>query len=254
MKIAVVTGASSGIGKEFARRLSELHSVEEVWLVARRRERMEALAEEMGVPCRILSLDLTKREDLERYRTVLQEHQPEIRYLVNASGFGKFGGYEDLTIPDTEDMIDLNDKAVVMMTVFSLPYMKAGAHIIEMVSSASFQPLPNFSIYSATKAFLLNYSLALSEELKPRRITVTAVCPGWVRTEFFETAKRDAAPGKVKRFLFLSNPQDVVRTALVDTCAGRRLSIHGIPTKLQHIIAKVVPAPCLMKAWLWMQK
>ena len=178
MKIAIVTGASSGLGMAFVRRLDALGGLDEIWGVARRGERLEALAAELRTPMRPLALDLTRLESVETLRVLMREEAPEVAVLVNAAGFGKFGTCADLTLQETCDMIDLNCRAAAALTAAVLPYMGRGSRVLEICSSAAFQPLPGFNVYAATKAFLLRYSRALRWEAAPRGIRVTAVCPG----------------------------------------------------------------------------
>ena len=214
MKIAIVTGASSGLGMAFVRRLDALGGLDEIWGVARRGERLEALAAELRTPMRPLALDLTRLESVETLRVLMREEAPEVAVLVNAAGFGKFGTCADLTLQETCDMIDLNCRAAAALTAAVLPYMGRGSRVLEICSSAAFQPLPGFNVYAATKAFLLRYSRALRWEAAPRGIRVTAVCPGWIRTDFMDVA-RDTKNGRtVRSFPFAQRPETVARRAL----------------------------------------
>ena len=188
MKIAIVTGASSGMGREFVRQLSEYVQVDEIWAVARRREALEALKDETTVPVRPVVLDLLEMESFDKIRAMLEETRPEIRLLVNAAGFGKFGAYHKTSIEDDCRMIDLNCKALLIMTRLCIPYMKPGSHILELDSLSAFQPVPYITTYGATKAFVLSYSRAMNRELKNKGIRVMAMNPGWVKSEFFRHA------------------------------------------------------------------
>ena len=136
-------------------------------------------------------------EALEQGRGVgsalLERERPDVRVLINSAGFGKFGTYADMTLQETADMVDLNCKTAVALTAAVLPHMGRGGRVLEICSSASFQPLPGFNVYAATKAFLLRYSRALRWEAAPRGIRVTAVCPGWIRTEFMDVARAHGA-------------------------------------------------------------
>ena len=127
MKIAIVTGASSGMGREFARQIAQAGEVEELWVIARRAERLKELQEKLRTPVRIFALDLTKKESFEELGQALKEQKPDVKILVNASGFGKYGTYRDLTDEEISQMIDLNCKAVVRATYAVLPYMKEEA-------------------------------------------------------------------------------------------------------------------------------
>ena len=141
MKIAIVTGASSGLGMAFVRRLDALGGLDEIWGVARRGERLEALAAELRTPMRPLALDLTRLESVETLRVLMREEEPEVAVLVNAAGFGKFGTCADLTLQETCDMIDLNCRAAAALTAAVLPYMGRGSRVLEICSSARLQCL-----------------------------------------------------------------------------------------------------------------
>ena len=164
MKIAVITGASSGMGREFALRISEKYRTEldEIWLIARRRERLEALAGELPVAARVMALDLSDTAAINEYSARLAEERPEVKVLANAAGFGIFGGFEGMELERQLAMIDLNDKALVAMTYLTLPYMHEGGEIFELGSLSSFQPVPYINVYGASKAFVLSFTRALN--------------------------------------------------------------------------------------------
>jgi len=251
MRIAVITGASSGMGREFVRQLDAGELYDEIWVIARRRERLEALAAEVRAPLRILPLDLTKPESIDVYRETLETYRPSVAALVNASGFGRFGAFADYPLKDYYDMIDLNVKALVAVTHVTLPYLALGAAVYQIDSLSAFLPLPYINIYAATKAFVLSFSRALNEELKPRQIRVMAVCPGWVRTEFFEHAVHDDT---VKYYNKFFSPDEVVRTAIKDMKRGKDVSVCGFSVKMQVLGMKFLPTGTVMRVWLKQQK
>ena len=254
MKIAIVTGASSGMGREFVRQLSEYVQVDEIWAVARRREALEALKAETTVPMRPVVLDLLEKESFDKIRAMLEETRPEIALLVNAAGFGKFGAYHKTTVEDYCRMIDLNCKALLVMTRLCIPYMKPGSHILELDSLSAFQPVPYITTYGATKAFVLSYSRAMNRELKGKGIRVMAMNPGWVKTEFFRHAFQ-TNDGEVQYFDRLYEAADVVKTGLHDLYKTKKdCSIHGLPVKLQVLAVKLVPHRFVMDIWLKQQK
>ena len=254
MKIAIVTGASSGMGREFVRQLSEYVQVDEIWAVARRREALEALKAETTVPVRPVVLDLLEKESFDKIRAMLEEIRPEIRLLVNAAGFGKFGAYHKTTVEDDCRMIDLNCKALLVMTRLCIPYMKPGSHILELDSLSAFQPVPYITTYGATKAFVLSYSRAMNRELKDKGIRVMAMNPGWVKTEFFRHAFQ-SNDGEVQYFDRLYEAAEVVKTGLHDLYHTKKdCSIHGLPVKLQVLAVKLVPHRFVMDIWLNQQK
>lgn len=204
---------------------------------------MEALAAELRTPMRPLALDLTRLESVETLRVLMREEEPEVAVLVNAAGFGKFGTCAELTLQETCGMIDLNCRAAAALTAAVLPYMGRGSRVLEICSSAAFQPLPGFNVYAATKAFLLRYSRALRWEAAPRGIRVTAVCPGWIRTDFMDVA-RDTKNGRtVRSFPFAQRPETVARRALRNS---RLLAVTtcGLPAP-GPACGQQVPAPLL---------
>lgn len=254
MKIAIVTGASSGMGREFVRQLSAYVQVDEIWAIARRREALAALKAETPVPVRPMVLDLLKSESFDELRSLLEGEQPEIALLVNAAGFGKFGAYHKTTIEDDCRMIDLNCKALLVMTRLCIPYMSPGSHILELDSLSAFQPVPYITTYGATKAFVLSYSRAMNRELKCKGIRVMAMNPGWVKTEFFRHAFQ-TNDGEVQYFDRLYEAADVVKTGLHDLYKTKKdCSIHGLPVKLQVLAVKLVPHRFVMDIWLNQQK
>ena len=250
MSIAVVTGASSGMGMEFVRQIDKKEKLDEIWVIARRTERLEQLAAECTTPVIPLSLDLTDPASLEKLRAMLSQRKPEVSMLVNASGFGKYGTYLDLTDEEIDRMIDLNIKSTVHVTYDVLPYMPDGSRILTIGSASAFQPLPEFIMYAATKSFVVSFCRALNVELRSRKITVTCVCPGYVRTEFFQVAQDTKNPTTCTNFKPMYEPEDVVRKALKDSKKGRDLSVLGMNTKLKRWAGKLLPARMVMNTWL----
>lgn len=255
MRIAIVTGASPGMGREFVRQLPGYVQVDEIWAVARRQEALEALKTEAAVPVRPIVLDLLKPESFDAIRALLEAEQPDIRLLVNAAGFGKFGAYHKVDLADDCRMIDLNCKALLVMTRLCIPYMRPASHILELDSLSAFQPVPYITTYGATKAFVLSYSRAMNRELKPKGIRVMAMNPGWVKTEFFRHAFQTNGDGEVRYFDRLYEAADVVKTGLHDLYQTKKdCSIHGLPVKLQVLLVKLVPHRFVMDIWLNQQK
>ena len=254
MRIAIVTGASSGMGKQFALQIPAWETFDEMWVIARRAERLEELKPLVPFPVRPIALDLTDADSFARYRALLEEEKPEVGLLVNCSGFGKFGTYAQIPTEDSARMIDLNCKALMLMTELTLPYMKAGAKIVELDSLSAFQPVPYLNVYAATKAFVLSYSRGLNQELKPRGIRVMAVNPGWVQTEFFDHAFQTSNDA-VTYFNKMYRPEDVVATPLRDLYRNKKeVSIHGAPVRWQVRAVKLLPHSLVMKIWLRQQK
>ena len=191
MEIAVVTGASSGMGREFVLALDKEMELDEIWVAARREERLQELQELCRAKVVPLVLDLTDNDALKEYGKLLAEGQPVIKVLVNAAGFGLFGEFTELPYQDQLDSITVNDRALTAFTYLSLPYMAKGSQIYNMGSMSSFQPTPYMCVYSASKAFVLSFTRAINVELASRGIRAMAVCPGWIKTEFFDRAIHD---------------------------------------------------------------
>ena len=251
MRIAVVTGASSGMGREFVLKLSQRLSADEMWVIARRTDRLEALKEYVSVPLRPVSLDLTKRECIEEFGRLLEEERPEITALVNASGFGLFKEFDKASLDGYYEMIALNDSAVVGMTYKALPYMHEGSKIWNICSVAAFQPVPYINVYAATKAFTLSFTRALNAELKPRGIKALAVCPYWTKTEFFNRAVDDST---ISYYQCMYDPKKVVDRAVRDMYTHKDVSIYGFIARLNTLLAKLLPHRLVMKVFLLQQK
>lgn len=246
MRIAVITGASSGMGRDFVRQLSARESFDEIWVVARRRERLEELRKEISVPLRPVCLDLSKKESIEEYGALLESEKPEVAVLVNASGFGFFKEFTEAELDGYYDMIAVNDSAVVGMTYRTLPYMGEGSRIFNICSVAALQPLPYISIYGATKAFALSFTRAINVELKQRGIRALAVCPYWTRTEFFDTARTDDT---ITYYQCYTESKDVVALAIKDMDRGKDVSICGRTAKLNAFLTKLLPHRLVMRVW-----
>ena len=254
MNIAIVTGASSGMGREFVRQLSEYVSVDEIWAIARRQDALEELKKETAVPVRPVVLDLLKEESFQALEAMLTEEKPNIKLLVNAAGFGKFGAYHKVSLTDESRMIDLNCKALVLMTRLCIPYMGKNSHILQLDSLSAFQPVPYITTYGATKAFVLSYTRAMNQELKGTGIRMMSMNPGWVKTEFFDHAMQTNS-GEVQYFNILYEAKDVVATGLHDLYKTRKdYSVHGLPVRNQVRAVKLVPHSIVMKIWLNQQK
>lgn len=253
MNTAIITGASSGMGREFVKMAAQRGDLDEIWVIARREDKLNELQKEVKVPLHILPLDLLKAESYERFQAELDSRKPNVTFLVNASGFGRFARYDQIPLRDDLDMIDLNCKAMVNITKRTLPFMPEGARVIQVDSLSSFQPVPYLGIYGATKAFVLSYSRSLNVELKERDIKVMAFCPGWVKTPFFdgaETYSKDA----VTYFNKLFTAEEVVRVAMKDSAKGKDVCVPGLSVKLQVLGTKLLPHKLVMAIWMKQQK
>ena len=253
MNTAIITGTSSGMGREFVKMAADRGDIDEIWVIARREDKLRELEKEVSVPLRILPLDLLKTESYERFQAELDARRPNVTFLVNASGFGRFGRNDQIPLQDDLDMIDLNCKAMVNITKRTLPFMPAGSRIIQVDSLSAFQPVPYIGMYGATKAFVLSYARSLNVELQDRDIKVMAFCPGWVKTPFFdgaETYSKDA----VTYFNKLFTAQEVVRVAMRDSARGKDVCVPGFGIKMQVLATKLLPHKLIMKIWMKQQK
>ncbi|MCD7746663.1 MAG: SDR family NAD(P)-dependent oxidoreductase [Lachnospiraceae bacterium] len=268
-KIAIITGASSGLGREFVRQLDKKMEMlreknagtenpkekpndilDEMWVIARREERLVKLRIQSSTALRVIPLDLTQKESFQTIRTMLEGEAPDVRYLINAAGFGKIGSWKDISIEDCDDMIDLNCRAAVDMTQLALPFMSRGSSVLELCSTAGFQPFPYLNIYSASKSFLYRYSRALRVELLGEGIRVTAVCPYWVKdTEFIGTAQNTDNSAYIRHFPLASREKNVVRHALIDAELGLPVSTPGLVCTIHRIAAKFTPSEVMMGIW-----
>ena len=254
MKIAIVTGASSGMGREFVLQLNQYVQVDEIWVIARRKEALESLKDEVSTPIRAISMDLTKAESFDTLVALLEQEKPEVRLLVNAAGFGKFGRFDNISITDDCLMIDLNCTALVRMTRIVLPYMPSGSHVLQLDSLSAFQPVPYITTYGATKAFVLSYCRAMNRELKEKGIRMMALNPGWVKTEFFNHACQTNG-NEVQYYDRLYDADFCVATGLKDLYRTKKdYSVPGFFTRMQVRLVKLLPHSMVMTTWLNQQK
>lgn len=248
-RVAVITGASSGLGREFARQIDLLQEVDELWLIARSEETLEEVAASLTTPAVPVAADLTDEADISKVKAHLKEAGPRVCYLVNAAGFGKFGDWQTITDEAADAMISLNCRALVDMTRAALPYMERGSRIIQVASAAAFAPLPHMNVYAATKAFVLRYTRALRWELHGTGVTATALCPTWVKTGFEEVARASDGGHDVGHLLGAQEASTVVSRAL---CANR---LHAAVATASpqacalRVIGKVVPSCITMAGW-----
>ena len=246
MKIAVITGASSGIGREFVYAVDKRESFDEIWVIARRAERLEELKEKCRNTLRALALDLSAKEDLDAYRALLEKEQPEIALLINAAGCGVFGPFAEKDLDALLHSASLNALSLTAMCHMSLPYMKRGGRIVNMGSNSSWQPVPYQAVYGASKSYVLSLSRAIGRELRPRGIHVMCVCPGWIKTEFQQHAKHDDYIRYVDRWY---GPDEVAEQAMADLEKKKTVSILGAPVRRQVALVKHLPVDMVMNVW-----
>ncbi len=241
MKVTLITGASSGIGEVFARRLAARG--ENVVLAARTAERLNAVCNELGrahanIQAQSVALDLSERDAPQRLFDETNRRGLEVETLINNAGFGSMGEFLTLDLERELGMIDLNIKALVALTRLYLAPMrerKRGA-IVNVASTAAFQPVPYMATYAATKAFVLSFSEALWEENRAHGVKIMALCPGVTSTNFFDAAQIQQPPMRITQ-----TPEEVVDTALAALARGRSHVISGWLNYLQTEAERLLP-------------
>lgn len=236
MNIAIITGASSGMGREFALHLDRfLGKTDEIWLLARKKESLEELAASLQTRGRAIAIDLTNEVSLKQFEEVLAIQNPKITVLVNCAGVGSHKPFARQSREEIESMVQLNIVALTRMTMICLPYMRKGSKLLQFSSGAAFVPQQAFAVYAASKAYVYSLSRALEQELKGRGITVTAVCPGPVNTPFLAHAYEDARGFGLLKKLTMAETSCVVKKAIDDGKKGRSVSLCGLPIRLLYL-------------------
>lgn len=234
--IAVITGASSGIGREFAVQIAKRADIDQLWLIARSKDKLIQAAEEIykqtSVPSLVMPFDLLEQDSFEKIENRLQKSDVNVKILVNSSGFGVSGDTLDMEIEPQLDMVDLNCRALLNMTYICLPYMSKGSNIVQIASAAAYVPQPGFAVYAATKSFVLSFSLALSYELDKYGVSVTSVCPGPVDTNFFHANEKYNAVFPKSANLFFKKAPFVVRKSINAMNIHKRVVNPGMAVKM----------------------
>lgn len=240
--VALVTGASSGIGERFARALAQRGS--DVVLVARREDRLQQLADEMrdayDIDAEVLAADLTDRDQLAQIEERLRDVEPSVDLLINNAGFGTYGPFHELDTDLETAELDLNVTALTRLCHAAAEQMVAhgSGAIVNVSSVAAFQPIPYNATYAASKAYVLALSEALHEELEGRGVTVMALCPGVVRTEFQDRAEVDES--NIPQVAWL-DVDTVVETALDDLASGSAVCVPGLGYRAVAAMSRMSP-------------
>ncbi len=242
-KVTLITGASAGLGVEFARQLSRRGYA--LVLAARRKERLDALAEDLG-DARAIAIDLSKGGSAAKLIADLQSHGETVDLLVNNAGFGLIGRFAELDGDREREMIDLNVGTLTDLCRAVAPGMierRAGG-IINVASTAAFQPGPKMAVYFATKAFVLSLSEALHEELKPHGIKVSCLCPGPTRTEFGDVA---GFGGNVMFDRLAMTAEEVVEAGLDGLDRNKAVVVPGLVNKIGATSTRFAPRSVVRK-------
>lgn len=246
MDIALITGASSGLGAHFARKVSRRYTeLDEIWIVARREERLQKLAEELTeVKIRLVALDLTDDAAFDRLAAMMEQEKPSIRLLINNAGYCDDGRFDEMSKETIRKMIDLNITSLTMLDFYCLPYMDEGSRIIHTCSVSSFAPVVNQAVYSASKAYVRFFSQALREELRVRRINVTTLCPGNMDTEM--NVRGDTEKAKAAKLPYLDVPSLAEKT-LRRADAGKGFYTPGWFYKGYRFVSHILPNYLMMQ-------
>ncbi|MBE7069058.1 MAG: SDR family NAD(P)-dependent oxidoreductase [Ruminococcaceae bacterium] len=261
--IAIITGASSGIGKAFLEEIVKERGAygcvpfDEIWAVARHVDKIveikALLGEDRIVP---VKADLSSAEDLSILADRLASEKPVVGLLINCAGMGMKGAVEDLPAKTIEDTVDVNCTSLAKLTRICMPYMIAktplwtednSPRIINIASSAGFLPQPGFAAYAASKAFVISFSRALYYELIDYNIVVTTVCPGPVKTDF----QRKATGGVQSEFTgirqyVVADPVKLAKAAIRASRSGRQILVYGFSQKALHVASKIIPTSWIL--------
>ncbi|MBR7101134.1 MAG: SDR family NAD(P)-dependent oxidoreductase [Clostridia bacterium] len=247
-RIAIITGASSGLGVEFYKEIQK-EALDEIWIIARREGRLNEIASQYGkIKTRVISMDITLSENVKSLKELFEAEKPDIRFFVNNAGFGVVGNLDEADYVKQGQMVDLNVKALTELSVIALPFMSRGSYLINTCSIASFVPNARMTVYSSTKAYVMSFTRALRYELRKKKINVTAVCPGPMSTEFLNVAGIEKGVSKTFDTLPYCNPAKTARGGIKAAKRGRCVYTPRGFYKFYRVLAKVVPASFLMGA------
>jgi len=259
--IIVVDGCTSGMGFEFAKKIIKKEKVDEIWLLSRRMERLEALRDEIkkinpDLCVQLIPIDLSKMDEIDSlYNQKLILEKPNIKVLGLCAGFGRFSHFENVPLDVNLNMVDVNLKSTIAMAYYSIPYMKRGSNMMIIASDSSIQPVPYQNMYATTKAAVLSFGRSLNKELHYKGIHVLSVTPLWVNTEFFSHAIDPNAPKVVINYGKIDEASDVMDRAIHDLYKKNKdVSVYGAKNHLQHALVKILPHKLVMKIWMNQQK
>ena len=243
-QVALITGASAGLGKEFARQLAA--KGQRLVLVARRKERLDELAAELG-DARAVELDLSRPGAAGELMADIIQHGETVDLLINNAGFGLSGRFAELAAERQREMIDLNCGALMELARAVLPEMveRRSGRILNVASTAAFQPGPGMAVYFATKAFVLSFSEALHDEAKGHGVKVSCLCPGPTRTEFRTVSGFDPK-GRLAKLS--ADATSVVRAGLSGLERNKAVVVPGLSNKLISQVNRIFPRALMRRA------
>lgn len=240
--IAIISGASSGIGREFAYQIDN-KNYDEIWLIARRYKRLVEVRDNLKTPTKILALDLLDEKSFFIIENELKETSNKIGLLINSAGMGINDYFENISLEDNEKLIELNISAPSKLIKIALPYMGENSTIINVASVSGFIPQPKFAAYAASKSYLISLSRALNRELKDKKIHVATLCPNPVDTEFGNNNENNLKKyGKEDLHI-------LVKKALKKAAKGDLITTHHA-SKFMLVISKIIPHSFVM----WIEK
>lgn len=247
-KVAIVTGASSGIGKSFVKALAENNfkfgseQLDKVFIIARRKDELMNLVNSFGEVLFPVVSDLTEEKSYYEIEKLIKDNGHEVLLLINCAGMGKRGALMDKDAESAGKTIDLNIRSLTMLTRLIAPLMVKGGRVINIASSAAFMPQVGFAVYAASKSYVVSFGTAMDFELRDRGIRTLTVCPGPVKTEFQINAT-DGGSGEFTGFrkLVVADPDKLAKKSLRASLNGRHMLVYGFSQKLLHFASKILP-------------
>lgn len=245
MDIAIITGASSGLGVEFLSAIIEKYNtLDEIWIIARREERLKELSSKYKkIVVRPIALDLAQSESYESLEETLNDKKPKIQVLINNAGVERFGRLDEMSAFDIQNMIQLNAIGMTMINRICLPYMSAGSIEVITCSVSSFTPVPSQAVYSATKAYVRYFARALQKEMMKKNVSILILCPGNMDTEM--NSKSSPNTDKIAKLPYL-DMKLITRRSLEKATKGKKIYTPGTFYKMYRILSKILPSTWMM--------
>lgn len=247
MNLAILTGASAGLGGEYLSLLAADPAIDRIWIIARRADRLQRLCEKYPDKDIVaLPLDLTDEASFAAIRQKLEQEKPDLRLLINNAGYGTVGDFSDMELSSQTAMTDLNVRALTALSNLALGYMTKGAVILNVCSIAAFAPNTRMAVYCSTKAYVLQFSKTLKRELKKRGINVCAACPGPMNTEFFQAGGIVGKSHALEKGLPRCYADKVAKGSLRAALRGRGIYTPTAFYKFYRVLCKILPHGLIM--------